>query len=124
VARSTTRARPSTTRSARSSGRSRAGTARSSPEASFLAEEGRILGASLVTLVESRPFLAYLVAHPDVQRRGLGASLVAATGNALLSAGRRELALIVTEANEPPVALYRKLGFEQVERLPEPPATS
>jgi ribosomal protein S18 acetylase RimI-like enzyme len=59
-----------------------------------------------------------------VQRRGLGASLVAASGNALLSAGRRELALIVTEANEPAVALYRKLGFEQVERLTEPPATS
>jgi ribosomal protein S18 acetylase RimI-like enzyme len=27
----------------------------------------------------------------------------------------------VTDANEPAVALYRKLGFEQVERFTEPP---
>ncbi|HET8526235.1 MAG TPA: GNAT family N-acetyltransferase [Actinomycetota bacterium] len=95
------------------------------PEASFVAEDGgRIVGASLVTLFESRPFLAYVVVHPDAQRRGIGASLIAASGNALLSSGHTELDLYVTEANEAAVALYRKLGFEQVERLTEPPAAS
>jgi len=42
-------------------------------------------------------------------------------GNALLAAGHTELDLLVTEANEPAVALYRHLGFEQVERLTDPP---
>jgi ribosomal protein S18 acetylase RimI-like enzyme len=95
------------------------------PEASFVAEDGaRIVGASLLWLFESRPFLAYVVVHPDAQRRGIGSMLVEACGNALLSAGHTELDLYVTEANEAAVALYRKLGFEQVERLTEPPATS
>ena len=95
------------------------------PDASFVAEDGgRIVGASLVTSFESRPFLAHLVVHPDAQRRGLGASLVAASGNALLAGSDSELGLLVTEANEAAVALYRKLGFEQVERLTAPPPTS
>jgi ribosomal protein S18 acetylase RimI-like enzyme len=50
--------------------------------------------------------------------------LLAAGGNALIGTGHSELDLIVTEAIEPAVALYRKLGFEPVERLTEPPATS
>jgi len=92
------------------------------PEASFVAEDGDpIVGASLVTLFESRPFLAYVVVHPDAQRRGLASRLIAAGGNALLAAGHTELDLLVTEANEPAVALYRHLGFEQVERLTDPP---
>lgn len=85
-------------------------------------DRGRIVGASLVTLFESRPFLAHVVVHPDTQRRGVGASLIAASGNGLLSGDHAELDLLVTEANEPAIALYRTLGFEQVERLTEPPA--
>ena len=91
------------------------------PEASFVvADGGRIVGASLVTMFESRPFIAHAVVHPDAQRRAIGASLITASGNALLSAGHARLDLFVTEANEPAVALYRKLGFEQVERFTEP----
>jgi ribosomal protein S18 acetylase RimI-like enzyme len=92
------------------------------PAASFVVEDDdRIAGASLVSLVEDRPCLLYVVVHPDVQRRGLGGALISASGNALMVAGHRELDLFVTEANEPAVALYRKLGFEQVERMNEPP---
>ncbi|HET9248726.1 MAG TPA: GNAT family N-acetyltransferase [Actinomycetota bacterium] len=53
----------------------------------------------------------------------MGSLLVAATGNALLARGRSELELFVTEANEPAVNLYRKLGFRLVDRLPAPPAS-
>jgi ribosomal protein S18 acetylase RimI-like enzyme len=92
------------------------------PEASFVGEGGgRIVGASLVSLFEERPCLLYVVVHPDVQRRGLGGALITASGNALVVAGHRELDLFVTEANEPAVALYRRLGFGQVERLSAPP---
>lgn len=94
------------------------------PEASFVVtSRGRIVGASLVTMFESRPFIAHVVVHPDAQRRAIGASLITASGNALLSAGQTELHLFVTEANEPAVALYRKLGFEQVDRFTEPPSS-
>ena len=93
------------------------------PEASLVVEqEGRIVGATLVCLFESRPCLAHVVVHPDAQRRGMAASLIVASGNALLGAGHTELDLYVTEANEPAAALYRKLGFEQVERLTQPPS--
>jgi ribosomal protein S18 acetylase RimI-like enzyme len=68
--------------------------------------------------------MAHVVVHPDRQRRGTGASSLAASGDAPIGTGHSEVDLIVTEANEPAVALYRELGFEQVERLTEPPATS
>lgn len=88
------------------------------PECSFAVEDGhRIVGASMATLVESEPFLAYVVVHPDRQRRAIGSLLVSATGNALLAAGHTEVGLMVTESNEPAVRLYRKLGFEQIERI-------
>jgi ribosomal protein S18 acetylase RimI-like enzyme len=94
------------------------------PDSSFAVEDcGRIVGASMVSLSESRPLLAYVVVHPDMKRRGIGSLLVAATGNALLAAGHSELELFVTEANEPAVSLYRKLGFRLVDRLTEPPAS-
>ena len=67
------------------------------------------------------PFLTFLIVDPEMQRRGIGTFLVAASGNALLSAGFSRLDLFVTEANEPAVNLYRKLGFQKVDRVTEPP---
>jgi ribosomal protein S18 acetylase RimI-like enzyme len=91
-------------------------------DASFVVEEGgRIVGASMTTLFGSDPFLTYLVVDPEMQRRGIGTFLVAASGNALLSTGYARLDLFVTEANEPAVNLYRKLGFRVVDRVTEPP---
>ena len=91
-------------------------------DASFVVEDGgRIGGASMITLFESDPFLTYLVVDPEVQRRGIGTFLVGVSGNALLLAGYATLDLFVTEANEPAVNLYRKLGFEVVDRVTEPP---
>lgn len=80
----------------------------------------RIVGASMVTLFGSRPFLAFVVVDPGMQRRGIGDLLVATSGNALVAAGHEQMDLVVTEANEPAVNLYRKLGFGLVERVGEP----
>jgi ribosomal protein S18 acetylase RimI-like enzyme len=79
-----------------------------------------LVGASLVAVWESHPLLLYLVVRPESKRRGVGTSLLIETGNALLTAGYPELDLFVTEANEPAVALYRKLGFRVFERIEAP----
>jgi ribosomal protein S18 acetylase RimI-like enzyme len=90
-------------------------------DCSFVVEDReRIVGASMTTLFDSDPLLTYLVVDPEMQRRGIGTFLVAASGNALLSAGYARLDLFVTEANEPAVNLYQKLGFRVVDRVTEP----
>ena len=83
-------------------------------------DDARIVGASLVTLWEGQSISTYLVVHPDMQRRGLGTFLMATSGNALVRAGYTHVDLFVTEANEPAVSLYRKLGFQVVDRLTDP----
>jgi ribosomal protein S18 acetylase RimI-like enzyme len=93
------------------------------PDCSFVVEDdgGRIVGASMVTLFESDPFVTYVVVDPRMMGRGMGTFLIASSGNALLSAGFPELDLFVTEANAPAVKLYRRLGFQVMDRLTEPP---
>lgn len=87
-------------------------------DASFaINDDGRPVGASMATLWEDRAMLMYLIVHPEMKRRGIGTFLVATTGNTLPGAGFAELGLFVTEANEPAVNLYRKLGFEVVDRI-------
>ena len=87
-------------------------------DASFVAErDDGLVGASLVAIAEPRPLLLYLIVRPDAKRRGIGTALLVQTGNALAAAGHRELDLFVTEPNEPAVTLYRKFGFEVIERL-------
>jgi ribosomal protein S18 acetylase RimI-like enzyme len=83
-------------------------------------DAGRPIGASMVTLFESDPVLTYVVVHPEMKRRGIGTFLLAASGNALLTAGYSQLDLFVTEANESAVNLYRKLGFQVVDRVTKP----
>jgi ribosomal protein S18 acetylase RimI-like enzyme len=87
-------------------------------DCSFRANDGRsIVGACMVTLWERHPLVAHIVVHPDAQRKGIGTVLLTATGNALLAVGYSELELLVTEGNESAVNLYRKVGFEAVDRL-------
>lgn len=91
-------------------------------DGSLVIEDGRrMVGACMTTLFESDPFLTYLVVDPEMQRRGIGTFLVGASGNALLSGGYATLDLFVTEANEPAVNLYRKLGFQVVDRITDQP---
>ena len=91
-------------------------------ECSFVVEDaGDLVGASMVTLFGSRPYLAFVVVDPRMQRRGIGDLLVVTSGNALVAAGHQEMDLVVTEANEPAVNLYRKLGFRVVAVVGNPP---
>jgi len=88
-----------------------------------VAEGSRIAGGSMVSLWERDPGLTYVIVHPDVRRRSLGTFLMVTSVNALVSAGYSELDLFVTEGNEPAVNLYRKLGFQVVDRITDPNAT-
>lgn len=91
-------------------------------DASFVVEdEDGLAGASLVAIWEVVPLLCYIVVHPRAQRRGVGTFLIERTGNALLRGGYPELDLFVTEENGPAVDLYRKLGFEMIDRVDRPP---
>ncbi len=55
---------------------------------------------------------------PDYRRRGIGEGLVSALSTALKERGNGCLTLEVRVSNDPAVALYEKLGFQQVGRRP------
>lgn len=80
---------------------------------SFVIEDASApVSASLVSLWEGRPLLAFLLTHPDFQGRGMGTFLVRRSIDALLDQGFDEVDLFVTSANEPAVRIYERLGFQ------------
>ena len=52
--------------------------------------------------------------HPDYRRRGIAESLIDVLIQELKNRGSRALMLEVRDSNEPAIALYEKLGFQQV----------
>ena len=85
-------------------------------EHSFLIDEGgEVLSASLVTIFEGAPLLAFSVTHPSRKRRGLAGALILTSARSLRDVGNQRLVLFVSEANLPARKLYEKLGFRVVE---------
>ncbi|GAA2273287.1 hypothetical protein GCM10010149_14310 [Nonomuraea roseoviolacea subsp. roseoviolacea] len=82
------------------------------PAASFVAEDvGRAVGASLVTVWQEVPLLAFVFTAPSHAGRGLGRRLVEASMRALGERGHGLLALAVTEDDVRARRLYESLGF-------------
>jgi ribosomal-protein-alanine N-acetyltransferase len=52
--------------------------------------------------------------HPDYRRRGIAESLIDVLIRELKNRGSHALMLEVRDSNEPAIALYEKLGFQQV----------
>ena len=52
--------------------------------------------------------------HPDYRRRGIAESLIDILIRELKNRGSHALMLEVRDSNEPAIALYEKLGFQQV----------
>ncbi len=74
-----------------------------------------IISASIVTLYRGAPLLAFSMTHPDHGRRGLARSLLVASIAALQGDGHSLLNLSVHRDNQAAIALYRSIGFCDVE---------
>jgi GNAT superfamily N-acetyltransferase len=81
------------------------------PTASFVADDGRVVAAALVTVWREVPLLAYLFTAPSHTGRGLGRRLVQAVMGALGEQGHVQLSLAVTEHNVRARRLYESIGF-------------
>jgi len=86
--------------------------------ASFLVaeEEGRIAGYVLgsVQAGEAHGWILSLAVSPDFRGRGIGEMLVRGVLDAFAAKGASEAMMHVSPANGGALALYRKLGFEEV----------
>jgi GNAT superfamily N-acetyltransferase len=86
------------------------------PEPSLLIEgDGRLRSATLVTLYEGAPLLAFAMTHPADKGQGLAAYLIRQSMNALLRDGYDELFLYVSVGNVVARRLYERLGFVTTE---------
>jgi ribosomal protein S18 acetylase RimI-like enzyme len=74
-------------------------------------DDDRLVGAALITLWESVPFVAFTMTQPDTKDRGLATALTGRSLASLREAGYSEVRLTVTEGNEPALRVYEKLGF-------------
>ncbi len=99
------------------------------PEASFVSlEEGRLVGAILLSHWMGSPLVSELGVAPDRRRRGIGRALLTAASSRLAALDETRWALYVTVGNDPAIGLYRSLGFDQTggqtvtARLDEPSA--
>jgi ribosomal protein S18 acetylase RimI-like enzyme len=87
--------------------------------ASFLVEDSHgIKSASIVTLYNNKPLLAFSMTRPDAQGKGLAKSLIRRSIETLSKEGHPELYLVVTEGNYAAEKLYQRMGF-----IKAPPST-
>jgi ribosomal protein S18 acetylase RimI-like enzyme len=85
------------------------------PDASYVVlEADRIVAAILVTHWMGTPLVAELGVAKDRRGRGFGRGLVEASMGRLAGLGEPRIGLYVTLGNDPAIALYRSLGFDQV----------
>ena len=77
-------------------------------------EEDRVAGYIGSQSVLGESDMMNVAVHPDFRRQGIGQMLVAALADELKKAGNRCLTLEVRASNAPAIAMYQKLGFEQV----------
>ena len=82
----------------------------------IIRDADEIVASVLVGHDGHRGWLYYVAVHPDHQRRGLGASIVAG-GEAWLKARNvKKVMLLVRETNTRVVNFYENLGYETVPR--------
>ena len=86
-------------------------------DSSFVIEQGEfLLSACLISWYEPfvSPFVVFTMTRPEHKGQGLARFLLKRSINALVSRGNSQLALIVTDGNDPARNLYTSLGFEEL----------
>ncbi len=79
-------------------------------------DEGRVVAATIVSHPGDRPLVAFSMTHPSAVRRGHARLGLRHAIGVLARAGWSEVWLVVTDANDRAVPLYRSEGFERVTR--------
>ncbi len=77
---------------------------------------GRLVAATMITLWEDRPLVAFTVTARSHQRQGLARAGLQRAMNRLRAGDETELRLVVTAGNAPAERLYASLGF--VDEMP------
>lgn len=73
--------------------------------------DGRLVAATMCTVWEGRPFVAFMVTAPEFKGQGLARAGLMRAINRLATAGDPVLRLVVTAGNTPAERLYTTLGF-------------
>lgn len=79
---------------------------------------GQPVSATLVTLWQDLPLVAFVMTHPDWQRQGLARAGLLRAVQRLSAGDETVLRLVVTASNAPAMALYEALGFVPERPLP------
>jgi ribosomal protein S18 acetylase RimI-like enzyme len=88
--------------------------------AAIAEEEGRAVGFVLARMADQRPDVVYvtdLYVREDARRRGIAKQLLAVVVEAAQSEGRKHLTLKVISDNHEALAVYRRLGFVEIEKM-------
>jgi len=72
----------------------------------------------LENLVPGSWYINAIACLPGVRGQGIGSRLMALADQLAVDSGCREVSLIVSDANQGAVRLYRRLGFAELERRP------
>jgi ribosomal protein S18 acetylase RimI-like enzyme len=73
--------------------------------------DGRVVAATICTVWEGRPFVAFSVTAPEYKGRGLARAGLARAINRMAAAGDPLVRLVVTRGNTAAERLYASLGF-------------
>ncbi|HXV72531.1 MAG TPA: GNAT family N-acetyltransferase [Acidimicrobiia bacterium] len=86
------------------------------PDRSFaVVEDGRIISAILVSLVDDEPFVSYVMTLPTHKERGLARLVTEIAMGQLAADGYVRATLYITEGNVASEALFRSLGAVLIE---------
>jgi ribosomal protein S18 acetylase RimI-like enzyme len=84
-----------------------------SPDLLFIAKIGKRLVASCMAGYDGhRGWIYFLAVHPEQQRRGLAADLVAHAEARLLELGCPKVELMVRDSNRQVIAFYQAAGYQ------------
>ncbi len=78
-------------------------------------QDGQDAGVIRATINPGHPDIAYLISMwvaPEARGQGIGEALIEAVADWARSQGLKQLALDVSDDNEPAIVLYRRKGFK------------